>query len=423
LPIIPPRNQRGVMMGSPRPQPALTLADIFGSDTIYNPRASERNCEWLPPGVVIRDSLTGGALTVAGSMPTICSRAVATPAALALFDAAGLPVCPHLITYGTEAEYAERLAEAGRDGRRLVFQHLHAPGEVPDALYWIPPRLLAYLNNKANLSHLAPAEHVPRRSVVEPAELPRLAELAARRPLVLKGAGPASSGGGRAVVIAHRPEDVWAGQPRLALGEQIVVEQYLEIERNYCLNFAAAGGAIDYLGGSEQVTSAVGAYHGNWLDPAGEPPRVAIDVGREIMRRAARIGYRGIAGFDMVVDRAGDLKVIDLNFRLNGSTPALLWQPALRGHLGGPWVARLLRFDFPGPLAARLSVLQESIRAGDLLPLMLFDPAECPYPAERAYAQVLLLGSSRWEVEAKRNQLSQRLCGPAPADSARAKAA
>ena len=96
------------------------------------------------------------------------------------------------------------------------------------------------------------------------------------------------------------------------------------------------------------------------------------------MRRAATRGYRGIAGFDMVVDYNGDLKVINLNFRLNGSTPAVLWKKSLCEKFGSDCVTRLVQWSVPGPLARHLSALHRLVDAGELLPLAVFDPVECP---------------------------------------------
>ena len=42
-------------------------------------------------------------------------------------------------------------------------------------------------------------------------------------------------------------------------------------------------------------------------------------------------GYFGIAGFDLLLDKHGEVFAIDLNFRQNGSTSMLLLEPELQG--------------------------------------------------------------------------------------------
>ena len=51
-------------------QPTFTLAEVFGAEAIYNPRLSYRNYGWLPAEIDLCDALTGGALTIAGTMPS-----------------------------------------------------------------------------------------------------------------------------------------------------------------------------------------------------------------------------------------------------------------------------------------------------------------------------------------------------------------
>ena len=93
--------------------------------------------------------------------------------------------------YGSQAEYDRRLAEAERQGKRVVFQHVHAPGERPAAQYWVPAELMSYLNDKSHLPELTPSEFVPPRRLVPPSDLPRLIRETPELPLVVKGSWPA----------------------------------------------------------------------------------------------------------------------------------------------------------------------------------------------------------------------------------------
>ena len=48
----------------------------------------------------------------------------------------------------------------------------------------------------------------------------------------------------------------------------------------------------------------------------------------EPVRRGAAMGYRGIAGVDLAFTPEGRIYALDLNFRLNGCTAAILLAPA-----------------------------------------------------------------------------------------------
>lgn len=387
-------------------RPVVTLAEIYGPRTVYNPRPSYRNYGWLPTDAVFLDSRTSAALTVAGAMPTICSRGGLADALFELWEHAGIDVSPTVMPYCTRAEYDRRLAQAERQGQRLVFQHVHAPGERPAAQYWVPAELMSYLNDKSHLPELAPSEFVLPRRLATASDLSRLIRETPQLPVVVKGGGPQSSGGGRAVVIVRRPADWLVARQRLAASRQIVVEQYLEAVGNYCLTFAAMPDlTIRYLGASEQVTDGAGSYGGNWLDPRREPPAVAVEAGREIMRRAQQLGYRGVAGFDVIVDAGGSVRVIDLNFRLNGSTPALLWQAMLRERFGPACVMRYQSGNLPGSLTDCLGMLRDLVRRGDFFPLAAFDPVAGGHPGAPARIDGLWLGGSRQEADAKRAAL------------------
>ena len=236
-------------------RPAFTLEDIFGPEMIYNPRASYRNYGWLPTDAVLLDSRTSAALTVAGAMPTICSRGGLADWLFNLWEQAGIDASPTVMPYGSQAEYDRRLGDAEQQGKRVVFQHVHAPGERSAAQSWVPAELISYLNDKSHLPELTPSEFVPPRRLVPPSDLPRLIRGTSELPLVVKGTGPQSSGGGNCVVIVRRPADLRVAQQRLATCTHVVVEQYLETVANYCLTFAAMqDSTVCYLGASEQVT-------------------------------------------------------------------------------------------------------------------------------------------------------------------------
>jgi hypothetical protein len=111
---------------------------------------------------------------------------------------------------------------------------------------------------------------------------------------------------------------------RAALPQQ----QGQPLECSVCLHFVVAiDGDIRYLGAAEQVVDAAGRWQGNWITNEAAPS-VAVAAGYEIMRRAVLRGYIGFAGFDVACCADGRLRVLDLNFRVNGSTTAVFLRAA-----------------------------------------------------------------------------------------------
>ena len=375
--------------------PTLTLRDVYG-DVVFSPVMSYRAPGWLPDRESA-DARTGNLFAVAGSTPVICHAGATTPRALAMFDAAGMTVPPNVLTYDTQADYE---ALVRRVEPRLALHYAHADGELPSGRTWIPQNLLRYLNNKASIHDLVPAPNRARRRVV-PADRLHDEAITSELPFVVKAAADVASGGGVGVRVCKdiaALDDARAVFPR---GTNVVIESFLDIGQNLCVQFAAMpDGAIVYIGTAEQVSDASGSYRGNWLG-ATPPCAAAVDVGRRIMDRAVAMGYVGIAGFDMAVADGAEPVVFDLNFRFNGSTVPLLLHPSLGG---------VMRFrGWTGPARdtdAFLAVARRAIGGGALVPLSVWDPG-----VNGAMVRVsgLVLGASREEAEDLDVEISRKL--------------
>jgi hypothetical protein len=114
-----------------------------------------------------------------------------------------------------------------------------------------------------------------------------------------------------------------------------VVEEFQPFTRTMCLNLAADfQGVVHYVGSADQVVADDGTYMSSWVSPELTPPDSAISLAREIMMRAAAMGYIGFAGFDIGLLPDGRALFFDLNFRVCGSTPTLLWYDEVRRRIG-----------------------------------------------------------------------------------------
>ncbi|HEY7005593.1 MAG TPA: hypothetical protein VH392_03840, partial [Sphingomicrobium sp.] len=371
----------------------LTLSDIYGPGLIFVARAHEQLNDWLPHDAETLDSLTGGQLTVAGTLPIVCSEGFNSAAAHELLALAGLEVGPSRIQFGA-GEALDVIAEAAADPQRmLVFQHAY-PGDPLEARCWIDPNLLHYLNNKAKLAELVPGEHVPPREVVD-----RVGYFARGRhslPVVLKVVTDQSNGGGCGVAMCSTEEAVRRAARMFESCDEIVVEQVLEIDRNPCLNFAVMpDGEVRYLGFAEQDISPEGKYRGNWIEFGSAIPQSAVEVAIEPVRRAGAMGYRGVVGVDLAFTREDRVYVLDLNFRLNGCTAMILLAPALKER-GGVMHFRRIQGSVGGDALAQ--AFTRYVGDGRAVPLSLFDPPTAGYASRPASVQALFLGQSREEV-------------------------
>jgi glutathione synthase/RimK-type ligase-like ATP-grasp enzyme len=347
-------------------------------------------------------------LSINGTLPVICSSAVCSAHTNRIFDAAGHPDRTHKIVYASESDYESVLADCHRRKKPVIFQHQHPERERPRDLYWIDPDLLGQLNNKARLSEFVPERYVPERTVLPVSELPAFLDSSSMRPLVLKGAANMPDGGGQAVAILRTTPELDEARDRLEIGEQIVAEEFLSIEENYCVNYATDGRQTFLLGSCDQITNEAGQYKGNWISLVRRPPSEVIEVGLEIMQRAANRGYVGVAGFDIVRDSRGRILVIDLNFRLNGSTPALIWQNRLLSRSGSKSVGRVIRWGFQQTVDPDFFLLHELVESGWFFPLMIYDPQASPYGFDDVRVMGILFGSSRYQVEQRLQKLHRK---------------
>jgi hypothetical protein len=389
-------------------RPAVTLDRVFDTQAVYCPRVSFTTPGWVPSASAVLALVTSRELCIAGTMTVVCSESAVSEEGFTLLAEAGLPMRARVVTFRDREEYASLLRGLASAGRPIVLQHLHAADEVPPASYWIPPSLLSFLNNKGNLAELVPAELVPERRIVVPDAMPAGDVLLRHGPVVMKAASDLSTAAGVAVAICRTPDDVDTARTALAGAERIVLESFLDIRRNVCVHVVVEpDGRARYLGAAEQVCDEHGRYGGNWLDPPSVPPGIEpAAIG--ITERAAALGYRGFAGFDMAECTDGRLRVLDLNFRLNGSTAAmLLYDELVRTR--GLAVMRLRIWAGRGSFAEMVATAREATARKFLVPLSTYCPPGGASAADPPRLLGLVLGTSRDAVRRREEELAT--CG------------
>lgn len=355
-------------------EPLLTLQQIYGRGYVMVGRGSYHNSRWLP-NEISQDSSSGSLLTVAGDFPMVCHRDVRRDSCLALIQAAGLRTGTNLLSYKDADSYYELLDGLQQQGTSVVFNYAHLPNEFEVNQYWLKRELLLYLNNKRNLEELVPSRHVPSRKLIAIDEFMNGDHFGFDYPYVVKAATDQPNGGGIEVVICRTSDDLEQAKKLFEGCSFVVAEQFLAIRKNFCIQFAQTiDGDLVYLGAAEQIITEQGKYAGNWMDVHDQPPAEAIELCKGVMRKAASLGYFGFAGIDTVITEDNGIYIIDLNFRQNGSTVALLY----RNSLAREWDASVIKarkwksnrsFD-----ECKLQI-QSLIAEKRLLPLCIYNPA------------------------------------------------
>ncbi|HKP30455.1 MAG TPA: hypothetical protein VJU15_13670 [Gemmatimonadales bacterium] len=386
-------------------RPVTTLADVFGPRVAYVPRRSPNLPGWSPPLPGQVDFLTGLQVGLAGGMAYVVCAATVTPPAVALRSEAGLPVDAELHTYRSVAEYLPLLTRLMDKGYVLANQRAHPEAEIPPHGAHTSPSLIAELNDKGNLDALVPAALVPFRRTLPVADLPEASALLADgRPIVLKAATHKPSGGGHGVWICRTPSEVAAARGLLAGDERVVVEEFLHIDTTVCVHGVVYPDGRSVLIGSAEEIVREGRWLGNWYDAQGDavPAKIrAVVLG--IMTDAAARGYRGITGVDVARLRDGTWRILDLNFRVNGSTSGVWLREPIRKERGAA-VMLGRGWSCKGGFERLCGVVRSAVRRGSLLPLGFYDP-DAGDMGGLARVSGLLLGESREALEEE----SQRL--------------
>jgi hypothetical protein len=376
---------------------AVEAGVVLSSRPPYGTRA------FLPTDPHTQDSLTGPPIAIAGTVPVISHAGCATPAGLALLERAGLPVCKDVRTYKGQEEYLSLLAGAAADGERLALQHRHPEGDVDTGLYWTNPDLLSLLNNKGNLALLVDSEYVPERFLIPSNEAE---EWLIRNPgpWVIKAATDWSTGGGYDVLFQGEGEPIPVEEVRrfTASCDVLVVERMLNLVTNWCFHFSIDSADMSSLVGvTEQVVSRRGTFHGGWLgNGVPTPPSDLIDACQRVVERAAARGFRGFCGIDAAITSTGNVKIYDLNFRLNGTTPALLALSRRAASSDTSMCGLYRSWSFPGALPQAIEAITRSAGQTDFLPIATYDPNCVARTNLPSTVYGVVLGENRREVNA-----------------------
>lgn len=348
-------------------KPKYTMREIYG-DVVFSARPAHEDNPWMP-SVEKLNALSGRESLIA-DVPVLVHEATQTEKARKLFQLAGLHFPEQPYVYDSKKDYDDVLKKWSAERKQIVLQYIHDVDTVDRDAYWMDAELLNYLNSKAYLRDIVPDKYVPEREVVSSKQL---AEALKRweLPFVLKPGDETPTAGGYGVQICHTNEQLEVAKALFTQegAENVIIEKYVEEIANYSCQYAYSPKiGLQYLGTSVQITDDEGIYAGNVM--VSDVPEAVIQAGLEIMQSGVDKGYIGVAGFDLLWTAEGEVRAIDLNFRLNGSTSMLMYADSL-GHPA----AKFFTYDSVSPEhnEAFYNVLADYVARGVLLPLSYYD--------------------------------------------------
>ncbi|MBF0794213.1 L-aspartate--L-methionine ligase LdmS [Mammaliicoccus lentus] len=346
----------------------LTLKDLYEDNIIYNSRPSYEDNPWLKAEEDQSNFLTARELVIS-KMPMIIHEACLTKRIEDLLNLVGEKVPDNIHRFKDKESYEQLIQQLTNKRNKIFFQYIHGEHLCDKDDYAIYKPKFIDLNNKSKLSQWTKGKYLPRRecvSVKEYEEEIKNWEL----PLVLKPGDELPTAGGYGVMICYTKDDLKKANQRIKEAtetEHIIIEQFIEEVDNYCVQYVySEDTGIQYIGAVKQLTDDYGFYNGNVN--SDEVPQSVIDAGYEIMQNGVEYGYKGVSGFDLLIDKEGKIYAIDLNFRQNGSTSMLLLKNRLKDGFH-----KFLSYHAKGDNEHFYKVIEKYVEDGHLYPLSFFD--------------------------------------------------
>jgi len=211
--------------------------------------------------------------------------------------------------------------------KQFVMAQPYTDDDLSDR-YRIPTACTVWLNDKKNLPSYVPHLYLPERY----AEYANGVAFAASGnplplPCVIK---VSSSSSGDGVRICRTAAEIQEAKTEYAsIVGTIIVEQCISVVRNFGIQFGipyASEKEIEIIGVSEQLTTPAGEFIGGVIDPLRLFPEID-GINRLLLQyvlpTVRSMGWYGIGGFDVLIDKRGRFFIGDPNFRMTGMTAFL----------------------------------------------------------------------------------------------------
>ena len=357
-------------------RPTRTFDQLLPPGVVYAPRTTIEHVGWVLSDAYRLDTLTGLTLLVTGSVPLLCHQNTVTPEIVAFFETCGTSPSPHRLPYRTTEQAFAQARRCAEQGHLIASPYpLPADSCAPQSLL-VPDALYRWLNDKSNLEALVDTDWLPPAVLLTPDAAQDLLTVFPGDPVYVKACVAGASGAGIDVRYApdvqarHQALEWLASHSESFCG--VRVERALEIPICWCLNLSIQADRIEYLGAAIQLFSSPGQQSGSLIDSSQEPPAKAVNAAIHIARKAQRMGYRGLAGFDLGLTAESRPFIFDLNFRLVSSTVQLLLHHSAVERVGARVTESWHRLTH-GPLAPALAAVEPLGRAGRFVPCRLWE--------------------------------------------------
>lgn len=352
-------------------QPLLTLSDLYNDDVVYTSRPSYISNPWLKPEEHQSNFLTGRELLIANELPVIVHEASVTKRLYELFQLVDKEMPSNIYTFNNQSSYEDLIQRlAHEQGRKIYFQYIHDEAILDKSYYALDKDLFVALNNKSRIPEWTNGKYLPQREIVK---IEAFEDKIQHwdYPFVIKPGDDLPTAGGYGVMICYNDDDLNKALKRIkeatADTHTLIIEQKINEVANYCVQFAYSETiGIQYIGSATQLTNEYGFYSGN--ENAHDVPEKVIQAGREIMENGVKLGFFGIAGFDLLVDDQGEVFAIDLNFRQNGSSSMLLLNKELHSNY-----QKFYSYHSQGDNSRFFETIVKYIKRGILYPLSYYD--------------------------------------------------
>lgn len=384
----------------PTAQPSATFSELFPLNTVFAPRSNWHMMRWVYDEPFRADSITGTTLAIMGKMPLICHKNSATSEIIDFFTSAGLEPASNLQTYETEEEAVSLAKKYIGQGSKIAYVY-PPPASLDNAdAFVVPLSLYSWLNDKANLEYLVDRYYLPQYRIISAESLHQLHDFLPGKRVFIKVCYPGASGAGKDVYYcpdqASRSTAIEWLTSRTEGLSGIRIEEEVDIDSCWCLNFSILETSVEYLGAATQLFSAPSKQVGNRIDPDDLPPDSIISIAERIAEYARNRGYRGIAGFDIGAAQTGQAYVFDLNFRIVACTPQVLLHEGVtrraNARISQSWTVTL-----KGRLTPALKIISTFSKDGTLVPVRLFEAT--PETGNRSFLSGIISGQTVAEIE------------------------
>ncbi|GGI41181.1 L-aspartate--L-methionine ligase LdmS [Mammaliicoccus stepanovicii] len=346
----------------------VTLNNLYENNVVYDSRPSYEDNPWLKAEEDQSNFLTAREMIIS-KMPMIVHEACLTEKVKNLLNIVGEEIPENLYTFKDKATYESLIQNITQNDKKIFFQYIHGEHLCNDSKYAIYKPKFIDLNNKTKISQWTGGKYLPKREIVEITDYEERIK-SWTLPLVIKPGDDLPTAGGYGVMICYNDKDLQQAHNRIKEAQgtkQVIIEQFIEEEANYCVQYAySKQTGIQYLGAVKQLTDKYGFYNGNIN--AKDVPQSVIDAGYEIMQNGVNYGYQGVSGFDLLVDKHGEVFAIDLNFRQNGSTSMLLLKDRLKEGFH-----KFLSYHSKDDNTHFYQTIETYIKNGSLYPLSYYD--------------------------------------------------